>query len=160
MVSRCEVDLKKIRQEFKAHHGKSLHQTINVRCNNILSTVTCRYYKKTDIFLLFYKPQELEIYICIFFRNTQRETTRRPFWVSVEETIKINSCRLQEGPREWLEFSTEIHVFDLDIVPAVLETVPFLFKGSLVITADWKWTNTGACYCNIYTHICTFLGRN
>uniref|UniRef100_A0A8C2IFZ2 Annexin n=1 Tax=Cyprinus carpio TaxID=7962 RepID=A0A8C2IFZ2_CYPCA len=28
MVSRCEVDLKKIRQEFKAHHGKSLYQTI------------------------------------------------------------------------------------------------------------------------------------
>ncbi|XP_056595439.1 annexin A2a [Triplophysa dalaica] len=28
MVSRCEVDLKKIRQEFKAHHGKSLHHTI------------------------------------------------------------------------------------------------------------------------------------
>ncbi|XP_059402184.1 annexin A2-like [Carassius carassius] len=28
IVSRCEVDLKKIRQEFKAHHGKSLYQTI------------------------------------------------------------------------------------------------------------------------------------
>ncbi|XP_051978596.1 annexin A2-A-like [Xyrauchen texanus] len=28
MVSRCEVDLKKIRQEFKSHHGKSLYQTI------------------------------------------------------------------------------------------------------------------------------------
>ncbi|XP_073797897.1 annexin A2a isoform X1 [Danio rerio] len=28
MVSRCEVDLKKIRQEFKQHFGKSLHQTI------------------------------------------------------------------------------------------------------------------------------------
>uniref|UniRef100_A0A671NL67 Annexin n=1 Tax=Sinocyclocheilus anshuiensis TaxID=1608454 RepID=A0A671NL67_9TELE len=27
-VSRCEVDLKKIRQEFRAHHGKSLYQTI------------------------------------------------------------------------------------------------------------------------------------
>lgn len=31
IVSRCEVDLKKIRQEFKAHHGKSLYQTIAVR---------------------------------------------------------------------------------------------------------------------------------
>ncbi|TRY94612.1 hypothetical protein DNTS_015814 [Danionella cerebrum] len=28
MVSRCEVDLKKIREEFKKHFGKSLHQTI------------------------------------------------------------------------------------------------------------------------------------
>ncbi|KAJ8252505.1 hypothetical protein COCON_G00218170 [Conger conger] len=28
MVSRCEVDLMKIRTEFKKHYGKSLHQTI------------------------------------------------------------------------------------------------------------------------------------
>ncbi|PWS23194.1 hypothetical protein DKP78_14420, partial [Enterococcus faecium] len=28
MVSRCEVDLMKIRSEFKRQHGKSLYQTI------------------------------------------------------------------------------------------------------------------------------------
>ncbi|XP_071771644.1 annexin A2-A-like [Centroberyx gerrardi] len=28
MVSRCEVDLKKIRSEFKTHYGQSLHKTI------------------------------------------------------------------------------------------------------------------------------------
>lgn len=31
MVSRCEVDLMKIRMEFKTHFGKSLYQTISVR---------------------------------------------------------------------------------------------------------------------------------
>lgn len=30
MISRCEVDLKKIRSEYKAQFGKSLYQTISV----------------------------------------------------------------------------------------------------------------------------------
>lgn len=39
MISRCEVDLKKIRSEYKAQFGKSLYQTISV--SYMLITFIC-----------------------------------------------------------------------------------------------------------------------
>lgn len=39
MISRCEVDLKKIRSEYKAQFGKSLYQTISV--SYLLITFIC-----------------------------------------------------------------------------------------------------------------------
>lgn len=70
IVSRCEVDLKKICSEYKANFGQSLQKTILV---NESYRLPLAYYRFTIRFVLSCSPSNL---LC-FCRNTPRETTRR-----------------------------------------------------------------------------------
>ena len=87
MVSRCEVDLRKIRGEYKTQYGESLHKTIFVSMNNNPPSVSRPPYTlKSPFFLWFgFDPTS---FFCRLCRNTPRGTTRGPCSACVEEMIR------------------------------------------------------------------------
>ena len=70
IVSRCEVDLKKVCSEYKAHFGQSLQKAIMVNNNLWLGLL---------IFFFFFILTSCNqtVYLPYFYRNTPKETTRR-----------------------------------------------------------------------------------
>lgn len=85
MVSRSEIDMKQIKEEYKKNYGKSLYMDILV--SERLGTVHFRSIIEmlTHVFVAF-----------LTFRTTRKETMRRFFLLSVETTAKRD-----EGSFNW-----------------------------------------------------------
>lgn len=90
IVSRCEVDLKKICSEYKAHFGQSLHKTILVNGAPV------------GKLLLLGRSSHLLPPSC---RNTRRETIRRLFSACVdqrnEKERQSPASREKDAMEEW-----------------------------------------------------------
>lgn len=77
IVSRCEVDLKKVCSEYKNNFGQSLQQTITV--SNLL-LINCKTFSCSCCFFLIFFPP--------LYRNIPKETTRRLCSASVDQNSK------------------------------------------------------------------------
>lgn len=90
IVSRCEVDLKKVCSEYKTNFGQSLQKTIMVSGSHSLPLA---YSWFTLRLVLSCSPSNL---LC-FCRNTPRETTRRCCSACVDQRSK-NESSVSKGP--------------------------------------------------------------
>lgn len=88
IVSRCEVDLKKICSEYKAQYGQSLQKTILVSELYNLS-VAC--YRFTVCLVLSCSRPNL-LYVSYFCRSTPKEITRRCCLACVDQRHKNELC--------------------------------------------------------------------
>lgn len=92
MVSRSEIDMKQIKEEYKKNYGKSLYMDILVSERlgtiHIIETVT-------HVFVAF-----------LTFRTTRKETMRRFFLLSVETTAKRD-----EGSFNWRSNGGNVFTF-------------------------------------------------
>ncbi len=94
IVSRCEVDLMKVRAEFKRNFGKSLHQTILVsfHLSLFLHIFSVIYISLLFLLLVCLHSRSMfnrnvSLYVFLL-RSTPRVTTRELYWTSVEEMTK------------------------------------------------------------------------
>ena len=93
IVSRCEVDLKKICSEYKSCFGQSLQKTILVSGSHSLSPLACYWF---TVRLVLSCGGLLNL-LCLC-RNIPRETTRRCCSACVDQRSKKNQSLALKGP--------------------------------------------------------------
>lgn len=92
IVSRCEVDLKKVCSEYKATFGESVQKTIMV---SEVSSLPLTCYRFTVRFVV-----SRSNLLC-FCRNTPRETTRRCCWALSDQSTKNEPSVSKGAPERW-----------------------------------------------------------
>lgn len=98
MVSRSEIDMKQIKEEYKKNHGKTLYMDILVSkrlCNDDFKSI----------------PETVShVFVAFFtFRMTLKETMRRFFLLSVEMTAKND-----EGSYDWRSNCVNLFTFNAE----------------------------------------------